>query len=235
MTFDQAEEAQDALVAHCDNILMQTWPTSFAGAVALARFAVDWFESQGVPLARDEYGTSVLRLIAAPFSPAEHLCANRRKVSTAAAAPQGGTEALRATVSRLPPPTRLDDVLDNARSYANEFDFSVFSIKDLAHLHDVARHAGTYWGNVGNMPLCNGFGADGSSLTSVGWFVEGEEQRLSFLRDRCVVEIAQRVPADDAERDVILCVRIAHEFDCNGRIDRREAPSLLIEALKAWG
>ncbi|WP_264047994.1 hypothetical protein [Methylobacterium flocculans] len=234
-TFEQADDAQDALVAHCDNVLMQIRPTSAAGAVALARFAVDWFESQGVPLARDEYGTSVLRLIAAPFSPAEHPYASRRELSTAAAAPQGSTEAPRATVSRLPHATRLDDVLDNARSYANEFDFSPFSIKDLAHLFDVARHAGTYWGDVGNMPLSGGFGADGSSLTNVGWFVEGEEQRMSFLRDRCVAEIAQRGPTNDSERDEILCVRIAHEFDCNGRIDRAEAPSLLIEALKAWG
>lgn len=65
--------------------------------------------------------------------------------------------------------------------------------------------------------------------------VEGEEQRLSFLRDRCVAEITQRVPADKAEHDQVLCVRIAHELNCNGRIDRLDAPDLLIKALKAWG
>ena len=58
---------------------------------------------------------------------------------------------------------------------------------------------------------------------------------MAFLRDRCAAEIAQRVPSDDAERDEILCVRIAHQMHCNGMIDPRDAPGLLIEALKAWG
>lgn len=148
---------------------------------------------------------------------------------------RGRAEALRAVTRRLPPPTRLDNLLADAQGYAAELDLGAFSIKDLARLYDVARHANTYWGHVGDMPLCNGSGAEGSSLTNVGWVVEAEEHRMSFLRDRCIAEIARRQPADDAERDESLCVRIQHEIECAGRIDRLDAPTLLIEALKAWG
>ena len=235
--FEQADDAQDALVAHCDNVLMQIRPTSAAGAVALARFAVDWFESQGVPLARDEHGTSVLRLIAAPSSPAERSYVGRREASTAAtaAASQSGAQPLgSAAVQPLTP--SLDARLDVGRSLANQFDFAPYSITDLARLFEITRAADEYWGQIGNTPLCGKDDHQGFLvLTNLGRFAEIEEHRMAFLRDRCVVEISRRVPADDAERDEILCVRIAHEMDCNGRIDRLDAPGLLVEALKAWG
>ena len=143
---------------------------------------------------------------------------------------------LRSAVGRQPRTTPLDACLADARSYAERFNFAPFSIWELARLYEITKHADEYWGQVGSMPLCGQANDDGpTSLTNLGWFVELEESRMGLLRDRCVAEIARRVPADDAEQNQILCVRIAHEMDCNGLINRQDVPGLLIEALKAWG
>ena len=145
-------------------------------------------------------------------------------------------EALRSAAARQAPVDTLDARLDIGRTYAARFDFAPYSIKDLARLYDLTKQADEYWGQIGSMPLCGDVGSSGfTELTNLGRFAEIEENRMAFLRDKCVAEITGRVPSDDAERDEILCVRIAHEMDCNGRIDRLDAPDLLIEALKAWG
>lgn len=144
--------------------------------------------------------------------------------------------ALRSANARKPHPPSLEERLDVGRRLADEFDFAPYSIKDLARLYEVTKQADEYWGQIGNTPLCSHPDGHGfTELTNLGRFAEIEENRMAFLRDRCVAEISRRVPADDAERDEILCVRIAHEMDCSGRIDRRDAPDLLLEALKAWG
>ena len=143
---------------------------------------------------------------------------------------------LRAATARQSPPTNCDACVENARSFVDQFDFAAFGIKDLGRLYEVVRQVGAYWGHLSNMPLCQKSGVDGlPDLTNVGWFIEAEENRLAFFRDRCVAEIAARSPTNDQERDVMLSVRIAHELDCSSRIDRLDAPTLLIEALKAWG
>lgn len=160
----------------------------------------------------------------------------RRKPSTTAPEQsiQERAGALRAATARLPPQASLEALLANCRRYAVEFDFAPFSIEELARLYEITRQADSFWGHIGNMPLCQS--SDGSSrLSNIGWFVEGESQRFSFLRDSCVAEITRRVPANKAEHDEILSVRIMHEIDCNGRVDRLDAPDLLLEALKAWG
>ena len=144
--------------------------------------------------------------------------------------------ALRSASARKPHPPSLEERLDVGRRLADEFDFAPYSIKDLARLYELTKQADEYWGQIGSMPLCGDIGSSGfTELTNLGRFAEIEENRMAFLRDKCVAEITGRVPSNDAERDEILCVRIAHELDCNGRIDRLDAPDLLIEALKAWG
>ena len=144
--------------------------------------------------------------------------------------------ALRAATTKGAHPTRLENLLSDARSFADQIDLASFSVTDLGRLYEVTCQADDYWGHVGNMPLCTT--QEGSAFpqtTPIGWFVQSEEQRMAFLRDRCVAEIAQRTPACQRERNEILRVRITHELECNGRIDRVDAPDLLIEALKAWG
>lgn len=104
-------------------------------------------------------------------------------------------------------------------------------------LFEIVRDAGNLWLHVSNLPQCSEpseyRGIPRSTI--VGQFVDHEYGRLCFLRDRCVREIQQRQPADDEERDRILSVRILHGIECSGRIDTRDDPGLLIEALKAWG
>ncbi|MCJ2044421.1 hypothetical protein MKK58_07720 [Methylobacterium sp. J-078] len=73
------------------------------------------------------------------------------------------------------------------------------------------------------------------TLSPLGRLADFEDSRLSFLRDRIVDEAARRSPANEYDRDNLLSLRIQHEIACNGRIDRRDAPDLLLEALKAWG
>ncbi|WP_156394093.1 hypothetical protein [Methylobacterium sp. Leaf94] len=144
-------------------------------------------------------------------------------------------EAVRSAAARHSPPS-LDARLDVGRSLADQFDFAPFSVVDLARLYELTRQTDEYWGQIGSMPLCSNEDGQGFSvLTNLGRFAEIEEHRMAFLRDKCVAEISRRVPANDAERDEILCVRIMHEIDCNGRVDRLDAPTLLVEALKAWG
>jgi hypothetical protein len=74
VTWDDASDVQELLVTHCQDVLLMTPPSTFEGGAALADFAVAWVESQGVPLALDEHGISILRLIAAPLKSA---CGNQ--------------------------------------------------------------------------------------------------------------------------------------------------------------
>ena len=162
----------------------------------------------------------------------------QRKQALAASEPtlRDRAGALRAATARQSPMASLEARLDIGRSLADQFDFAPYSIKDLARLFEITRAADEYWGQIGNTPLCGKDDDQGFLvLTNLGRFAEIEEHRMAFLRDRFVAEISRRVPADDDVRDEILCVRIAHEMDCNGRIDLRDAPGLLVEALKAWG
>ena len=156
--------------------------------------------------------------------------------ATSAAELRDRASAARAAAARPSPLGSLDARLDVGRSLAAQFDFTSFGITELARLYKLTKQADEYWGQIGSLPICGEVGSSGfTELTILGRFAETEEHRMAFLRDRCVAEIAQRVPANDEERDEILCVRIAHEMDCNGRIDRMDAPGLLVEALKAWG
>ena len=122
------------------------------------------------------------------------------------------------------------------RAFADQFDFSAFGVIDVARLHQVVKQLDIYLGHMSNMPLCTEPDARGiPTLTPVGRFIDAEEARITFLRDRCVREIAQRIPQTDEERDEILSVRISHALDCGFRIDARDDPGILFEALKAWG
>ena len=123
------------------------------------------------------------------------------------------------------------------QAHTDGFDFSPFTTADMAFIYKIARDTANLWRHVTNMPRCN----EPSELagiprsTTLGLFADFECERLGFLSDRCVQELSRRQPADDEERDHILCTQILHEIECSGRIDRRDAPTLLIEALKAWG
>ena len=143
---------------------------------------------------------------------------------------------LRASTARKRPADFLDDCLHQARSYAEQFDFSAFDVIDATRLYEIVKQLNLYLGHLGNMPLCTEPDARGiPTLTPVGRFIEAEENRMAFLRDRCVVEIARRVPNTEQERDEILGARISHALDCGHRIEADDEPGLLIEALKAWG
>jgi sulfur relay (sulfurtransferase) DsrF/TusC family protein len=85
------------------------------------------------------------------------------------------------------------------------------------------------------MPWCESGSRVIAGTTMLGYFASFEEERLAFLRDGCMQELRQRQPADDDERDRILSTRILHEIDAAGRIGSSEEPTLLIDALKAWG
>jgi hypothetical protein len=125
---------------------------------------------------------------------------------------------------------------DDPRAYAEHFDFSAFGVIDVARLHEVVKQLDIYLGHMSNMPLCTEPDERGVPvLTPVGRFIDFEELRITFLRDRCVREIAQRIPQTEEERDGILAARIAHALDCGHRVDRQDEPDLLLEALKAWG
>ncbi|MBB2964338.1 hypothetical protein [Methylobacterium sp. R2-1] len=123
------------------------------------------------------------------------------------------------------------------QAYADGFDFSPFTTADMAFIYKIARDTADFWRHVANMPRCNepSEWAGIPRPTTLGRFADFECERLGFLSDRCVQELSRRKPADDDERDHILCTQILHEIECSGRIDRRDAPTLLIEALKAWG
>lgn len=134
------------------------------------------------------------------------------------------------------PESSIEARFGQGRAYADQFDFALFSVREILRLHAISKSAHDHWDHVGDRTFCTASN-DGPypSLTPVGWFVRFEEDRMAFLRDRCVRELEARVPVDDDERDAILEVRITHELDCNGKIDSQDAPGLLIEALKAWG
>ncbi|MCP1551664.1 MULTISPECIES: hypothetical protein [Methylorubrum] len=55
-------EALDAVFEHLDNVLFKTMPTTAAGCVALARFALHYHKTQGVHISDDE--TLIFSLIA---------------------------------------------------------------------------------------------------------------------------------------------------------------------------
>jgi len=147
----------------------------------------------------------------------------------------------RATAARLSAARHMSAAneptqFSNARAFADAFDFSLFSTADLARLYELVSDASRYWLRVTNMPWCIKHGSrEIPEATVLGHFASFEEERLAFLQDRCVRELRQRQPADDDERDHILSTRILHEIGCAGQIDTSEEPTLLIDALKAWG
>ena len=72
MTIDPPEEreaAQEALFEHCDEVLSTIVPTTGAGCVALAQFALDFEANQGVPL-DDRDGGAPTILVRIALSPA---------------------------------------------------------------------------------------------------------------------------------------------------------------------
>lgn len=129
------------------------------------------------------------------------------------------------------------DQFAEPRAYADGFDFAPFNTADVALLYKIARDTANLWLHVTNMPRCEepSERQGVSKATGLGHFADFECQRLNFLSDRCVQELTRRKPANHEERDYILCTQILHEIECNGSIDRRDVPTLLIEALKAWG
>ena len=163
----------------------------------------------------------------------------RATTSQPAQAPSLGDRAAtaRETAARHLTRTAQPAQFAEPQAYADGFDFSPFTAADVAFLYKIARDTANLWRHVTNLPRCNepsewqGI----SNSTTLGHFADFECERLGFLSDRCVQELTRRKPANDEERDYIICTQILHEIECNGSIDRRDAPTLLIEALKAWG
>lgn len=145
--------------------------------------------------------------------------------------------ATRESAARHLPQRAVPAQFADPQAYANGFDFSPFTTADMAFIYKIARENADLWRHVTNMPLCHEPSemVGVSRSTTLGLFADFECERLGYLSDRCVQELSRRKPADDKERDRILCIQILHEIECNGRVDRRDAPTLLIEALKAWG
>lgn len=63
-----AQEADAAVWKHVNDVVLQTTPTTAAGGIALANYALRFEDRQGVPLAKEEGGLDLLRLIAASAS-----------------------------------------------------------------------------------------------------------------------------------------------------------------------
>lgn len=139
----------------------------------------------------------------------------------------------RAGLAKAPSEAALEQRYGNARAYADAFDFSPFTLIDVARLYEITRQISDHLSLTTNMPLCTHRDANGYLAASpLGWFLNFETERLAFLRDRCVAELERRQPQNEDEHDEILGARLAHELDCSGRIAE---PGLLLEALKAWG
>ncbi|MCJ2035773.1 hypothetical protein [Methylobacterium sp. J-068] len=123
------------------------------------------------------------------------------------------------------------------KASAEAVNLADLSINGLCVLYDKAGAVKEMWGGAMCQPVAvvnerpNGW----VTLTPLGRLADFEDSRLSFLRDRIVDEAAGRSPADEYDRDNLLGLRIQHEINCNGRIDRRDEPDLLSEVLKAWG
>ncbi|MGU3541004.1 hypothetical protein [Methylobacterium sp. A54F] len=201
------------------NALFSTQATTIPGLLALARYA----QRQAKDSCQNDGSISVDQCFAAI---AEALAAIAARPAAA-----GGMDA--PTLPR--PPAQPNKPTPPARAAADQLDLSGCGLSELCRLFEAFRRLRDAVTDSQSAPA---FRQPSKSIVGTinctrGYSILGDEyQRLGFITDRLVAEIALRTPAGRWEHDDALAARLTHELDCECRI---VDAALWAEVKQAWG